>query len=59
MLTEDPNTKEWLIEQAGGDIAKKNRRLLNATDGGDYLEAQRALDGGAQPNCTNRYGQVR
>jgi ankyrin repeat protein len=57
-LTEDPATKQWLVEQAGGDIAKKNRRLLTATLAADYLSAQQAIESGAQPNCTNRFGQT-
>ena len=51
MFTELPIVHSWLMDRAGGSVAKQNRKLLKAAKEGNMLMAEEALKGGAEVNC--------
>jgi ankyrin repeat protein len=56
VMQEHPIVKKWLIAEAGGDVAKENKKLLKAVEEGHLIEVQTALRNGAEADCANRDG---
>jgi hypothetical protein len=51
VFTELPIVHIWLMDRAGGSVAKQNRKLLKAAKEGNMLMAEEALKGGCEINC--------